>query len=96
MFTCGRCGDGTHSLALSDLQSHEQRSGKYSLPEGWFDQVPFWIYPPSFHFLFRCPGCESTVAVYVCVHDTRFHGKEYAIEWVQVGDPHPESGEADE
>src|SRR5512145_53414 len=84
VFTCARCGDASHSIALSDLQSCEQKSAECELPEGWFDKVPFWIFPPSFHFLFACPACRSTIAAYVCVHDTRFHGREYEIEWVQV------------
>ena len=85
VFTCARCGDASSSIALSDLQSWEQKSAQGEGPEGWFDKVPFWIHPPSFHFVFACPGCASTVASYVRVHDTRFHGREYEIEWVQVG-----------
>jgi hypothetical protein len=85
VFTCSSCGDGSYLISLSTLQRFENASAQDELPDGWIDQVPFWIYPSSFHFVFSCPGCRSTVAAYVRVHDTQLHGRQYEVQWIQVG-----------
>ena len=91
VFTCARCGDSSYSIALGDLQSLEQRSAQFELPEAWFEKVPFWVSAPSFHFVFPCPACGSKIAAYVRVRDTRFGGTEYEIQWVQTGKPSVDS-----
>jgi hypothetical protein len=74
-----------HPKGVFTLQCFENASAQDELPDGWIDQVPFWIYPSSFHFVFSCPGCRSTVAAYVRVHDTQLHGRQYEVQWIQVG-----------